>query len=159
MIIFYGFILAIYLWVFLNEKITLHYVLGRIAKKSREYRFYTYAFIVISSYILFPIGISQGLFSFILIVVSYFYIGGIFYGLHPKNPLMAFGVAILLQGLGLFCRLIFKLETYPARNDLRISAIGSYIIVVPAFIMLIYLLVPFFLKLEAKNYFPLNKKL
>ncbi len=159
MIVFYALILVVNMGVFLNSWITLHYVLDKINKQSKRYRFFTYAFIVVNSYILFPMGISQGVLSFLLIVVTYFYVGGVFYGLHPKSPLIAFGMAFLLQGFGLYSRLLLKWEVYPTVNDLQLNIMIPYLFIVPAFIMLIYSLVPFFLKLETKNFHSLKKKL
>lgn len=159
MIIFYGIILTINLGVLLNGQITLHYVLAKIQTKSRVFRFLTYGFMIITSYTLFPIGINQGYLSLVLIIVTYFYVGGVFYGLHPASLFTAFTVAVLLQGLGLYFRLMLRWEVYPAMNDLTVNSIVSYLIMVPLFITVVYALVPLFLKMEVTNYHDIKKKL
>lgn len=123
MIIFYAIILAINLGVLLNSQITLHYVLARIKRKGRLCRGITYGFMVITSYVLFPIGISEGYLSLVLVIVTYFYIGGVFYGLHPSSPITAFTVAFMLQGLGLYLRTMLRWEVYPVMNDLSLNMV------------------------------------
>lgn len=159
MIVFYSFILAMNCLVLLNSQITLHNMLKRIENKRTVCRGIIYSFMVITSYILFPIGVSQGVLSFILIIVTYFYVGGIFYGLHPSSPLIAFTVAFVLQCIGFMLRLSLGLEITPALSSLILFNGITYLFMVPLFITLIYLMVPTFLKMEHKSYTQIKKKM
>ena len=126
-------------------------VLNRIRKRNIVYRLLTYLFMVVASFILYPIGISQGFLSLLLMVITYFYVGGIFYGLH-SSPLMAFVVAFILQGFGLVIRFLIRLQTTPEVGMLTEKHFLLYLIVVPIFITIIYFLVPLFLKMEKETY-------
>lgn len=158
MIIFYVFILAMNVLVLINGQITLEYVLNRIQKRNITYRFLTYLFMVVASYILYPMGISLGVLSFLLIIITYFYVGGIFYGLH-SSPLKVFGVTSILQATGLMIKILFSLQANAGGGSSLEHHWILYLILVPSFITVIYLLVPLFLKMEEKNYANYREKL
>lgn len=121
-----------------------------IQKKRKKVTAITYAYIVFNGcwlFPIFPINISpyRDFLFWVLrleMLVVYFYIAHIFYGLYNKRPLFVFCSTFVLNSIGLLCRVILEWGEYSITRDLTPLNTGIDLILIPVLVTVFYVLLP-----------------
>jgi len=98
----------------------------------------TYAYIAISGYFSFPINTEKRFLLLVLIFILYFYIAHILYGLYKKRTLYVFCSTLLLNSIGLLCRVLIEWGEYSITRNLTPVNIGIHLISIPVFMTVVY---------------------
>ena len=117
-----------------------------VEKKRKSFSILTFAFIIFFGCVSFPINIAEDNSFWLFMLIPYFYIAIILYGLYKKRPLFVFSITFLLNSLGLLCRVLLEWGEYSMTRDLTQLNVGLYLILIPALVIFIYYLVPRYLK-------------
>lgn len=117
-----------------------------VEKKRKHFSILTYVFIIFFGCVSFPINIAKDNSFWLFMLIPYFYIGIILYGLYKKRPLFVFSITFLLNSLGLLCRVLLEWGEYSMTRDLTKFNVGLYLILIPVLVMFIYYLIPKYLK-------------
>lgn len=108
MTLFYFAILAMNISLLMSKDSGLEKLFLKIEKKRKPVIVITYIYIIFIGCFLFPISISKDSAYLFLMLISYFYIGIIFYGLYKKRPLFVFITTFLLNSMGLLSRVLLE---------------------------------------------------
>lgn len=148
MTLFYFVILAMNISLLMSKDSGLEKLFLKIEKKRKPVIVITYIYIIFIGCFLFPISISKDSAYLFLMLISYFYIGIIFYGLYKKRPLFVFITTFLLNSMGLLSRVLLEWEEYSITRDLTQFNVGVYLTIIPLFITFIYCIIPIMRKVK-----------
>ena len=127
-------------------------MLKLIEDNRKAFMFSNYIFLVLYGGITFPTIYSSDLIFISTMIVSYVYLSVIFCGLFDRNPVVVFSLAFLFNLVGLSLRVILEWGEYSMTRSLNILTVGFHLIIVPLFILLIYLIWPK-IKVKTKTQF------
>ena len=100
---------------------------------------FTFGWMVLIGGLLFPIRLTQYIPLSIAMLVVYFYIGLILFGLYEKRPLVMILCTFIFNSIGLLWRIFLEWGEYSMIRDLTILNVTIYLISIPLYIMVVYL--------------------
>lgn len=113
-----------------------------IAIKRKMFTVMVYAWIVFFGCCMFPINmsrISEDLLFGLLILVAYYDMADIFYGLYKKRPLFVFCSTFLFNTIGLLFRILLEWGEYSITRDLTSLNVWIYLILIPVLVTVFYI--------------------
>ncbi|WNB90951.1 hypothetical protein [Bacillus sp. NEB1478] len=108
-----------------------------IKSKRKMVLLFNYIWMVLLGGVLFPIGFQDDLLFSISMLAPYFYMGYIFSVLYEKKIFVVFLSAFLLNGIGLFWRVLLEWGEDSMIRDLTAWNAGIFLISIPLFITIV----------------------
>lgn len=111
----------------------------RINRNRKKIFTFTLIWMVLLGGLLFPIKFVQFIPIYIGMLVVYFYIAYMLFGLYEKRPLVMIFYAFIFNSIGLLWRVLLEWGEYSMIRDLTILNVMIYLISIPLYITLVYL--------------------
>ncbi|MFJ5770143.1 hypothetical protein [Psychrobacillus sp. NPDC093180] len=110
-----------------------------ITRNRKKVFTFTFGWMVLFGGLFFPIGLTQYIPLSIAMLVVYFYIGYILFGLFEKRPIVMILFAFIFNSIGLINRILLEWGEYNMIRDLTIFNVTIYLMSIPLYITVVYL--------------------
>lgn len=115
----------------------------RINRNRNRKKIFTFTLIwmVLLGGLLFPIKFVQFIPLYVGMLVVYFYIAYMLFGLYEKRPLLMIFYAFIFNSIGLLWRVLLEWGEYSMIRDLTMLNVMIFLISIPLYITLVYLVI------------------